>query len=108
MRSNSINIKSLVIVFLMSMVSFWAVAENTDSTGSDMKVEEKTSTDKIKITKEDYSNNSVEMADTFRGEGKIYIVVGVILIIFIGLVVYLVMTDKKVKRLEEEIKYIKK
>jgi uncharacterized membrane protein len=44
----------------------------------------------------------VEMADTFRSEGKIYVVVAVALIIFLGMVVYLISIDRKVKKLEEE------
>lgn len=47
--------------------------------------------------------NNVEMADTFRQEGKIYVVVGVIVIIFIGLFVYLVSVDRKVSRLEKNM-----
>jgi hypothetical protein len=42
----------------------------------------------------------VEMADGMRAEGKIYVVVGIILIILTGLVVYLFMLDRKVKKLE--------
>jgi CcmD family protein len=42
----------------------------------------------------------VEMADTMRSEGKIYVVVGIILIVLIGLFVYLFLLDKKVKKLE--------
>lgn len=42
----------------------------------------------------------VEMADGMRSEGKIYVVVGIILIILTGLVVYLVTLDRKVKKLE--------
>ena len=42
----------------------------------------------------------VEMADGMRSEGKIYVVVGIILIVLTGLVVYLVTLDRKVKRLE--------
>ncbi len=43
---------------------------------------------------------AVEMADTMRSEGKIYVVVGIILIVLIGLITYLVMLDRKVKKLE--------
>lgn len=43
----------------------------------------------------------VQMADGMRSDGKIYVVVGVLLIIFIGLVVYLIGIDKKLKKLEE-------
>ena len=42
----------------------------------------------------------VEMADGMRSEGKIYVVVGIILIVLTGLVIYLVTLDRKVKRLE--------
>ena len=42
----------------------------------------------------------VEMADGMRSEGKIYVVVGIILIILLGLVVYLITLDRKVKKLE--------
>jgi len=45
----------------------------------------------------------VTMADTFRAEGKIYVVVAVILLIFAGLVIYMVRIDRKVKRLEKEL-----
>ncbi len=47
--------------------------------------------------------NNVEMADTFRENGKIYVVVGVIVIIFIGLFVYLITVDRKVSRLEKKM-----
>ena len=44
---------------------------------------------------------SVEMADVMRSNGKIYVVVAVIAIIFIGLMVYLYRIDKRVNKLEE-------
>ncbi|WP_367281870.1 CcmD family protein [Tunicatimonas pelagia] len=43
------------------------------------------------------------MADTFRQEGKIYVVVAVMLLIFSGLVVYAIRIDQKVSKLEKEI-----
>jgi hypothetical protein len=43
----------------------------------------------------------VEMADRMRSEGKIYVVVGIILIILAGFIVYLFSMDKKIKRLEK-------
>jgi CcmD family protein len=51
-----------------------------------------------------FSQNDVEMADTFRSEGKIYIVIAIIAVIFIGLIIYLVSIDRKLKKLEERIK----
>lgn len=45
----------------------------------------------------------VEMADNFRGEGKIYVVISVILIILAGFFFLLFKLDKRTKRLEKEI-----
>lgn len=44
-----------------------------------------------------------EMADTMRSNGKIYVVVGVILIVLIGLFIYLFSIERKVKKLEQKI-----
>jgi positive regulator of sigma E activity len=44
----------------------------------------------------------VEMADTFRSEGKIYVVVAVVLTILIGLFIYLIRLDRKLQRLEKD------
>ncbi len=44
-----------------------------------------------------------EMADTMRSEGKIYVVVTILLIIFAGLITYLVMLDRKVSRIEKKL-----
>ena len=46
--------------------------------------------------------DDVEMADTMRGNGKIYVVVAVLLTIFAGIVIYLVRIDRKLSRLEKE------
>ncbi len=46
----------------------------------------------------------VEMADKFRADGKIYIVIIVIITIFIGIIAYLFSLEKKIKRLEKESK----
>jgi len=43
----------------------------------------------------------VEMADTMRSSGKIYVVVGTIAIVFIGLVIYLFTIDRRLTRLEK-------
>ena len=50
-----------------------------------------------------FSQNDVEMADTFRNEGKIYVVIAVIAVIFIGLVVYLISIDRKVSKMEKKL-----
>ena len=46
----------------------------------------------------------VEMADMLHENGKIYVVVGVIAIIFVGLVVYLITLDRRLTKLEKEEK----
>ncbi|MBL7848611.1 MAG: CcmD family protein [Cyclobacteriaceae bacterium] len=44
----------------------------------------------------------VEMADTMRSEGKIYVVVSIILTILGGLIFYLYTIDRKATRLEKK------
>ncbi|MCF8461957.1 MAG: CcmD family protein [Flavobacteriales bacterium] len=46
----------------------------------------------------------VEMADLLHENGKIYVVVGVIAIIFIGIVVYLITIDRRLTKIEKEEK----
>ena len=47
--------------------------------------------------------NSVEMADTMRSNGKIYVVAAVILTIFAGIIIYLIRLDRKISRLEKDL-----
>jgi len=42
-----------------------------------------------------------EMADVMRGNGKIYVVIAVILTILMGVVIYLIRLDKKISKLEK-------
>ncbi len=49
-------------------------------------------------------NEKPQMADVLRSNGKIYVVVTVLVIILIGLFLYLVNTDKKISRIEKNIK----
>lgn len=48
------------------------------------------------------NGQSVEMADTMRSEGKIYVVVGTIAIVFAGLAIYLFSIDSRLKKIEKE------
>ena len=50
----------------------------------------------------------IEMADQMRSEGKIYVVIAVLVTILIGLIIYLVSIDRKVGKLEKEIENSKK
>jgi CcmD family protein len=45
----------------------------------------------------------IEMADQFRADGKIYVVISVVLLILLGLFIYLFSLDKKVTQLEKEV-----
>ncbi len=45
----------------------------------------------------------VDMADDFRGEGKIYVVIAIILVILAGFFFLLFKLDKRSKRLEKEM-----
>lgn len=43
----------------------------------------------------------VEMADRLRADGKIYVVVVVLVTIFIGIIAYVIRLDRKIGRLEK-------
>lgn len=51
-----------------------------------------------------FAQDSFEMADSFYDEGKIYVVIAVLLVIFAGIIAYLVHLDRKLKKLEEKQK----
>lgn len=44
----------------------------------------------------------VEMADTMRSEGKIYVVIAVILTILFGLIFYVWKLDRKITKMEND------
>lgn len=50
------------------------------------------------------AQQTVEMADRLRADGKIWVVVTVIATVFFGIVVYLVRLDSKIGKLEREVK----
>ena len=47
-------------------------------------------------------SGNVEMADSMRSNGRIYVVVAVILAIFAGIIFYLVRLDRKISKLENK------
>lgn len=49
-----------------------------------------------------YAQQEIDMADTFRANGKIYVVVGILSIVFTGIIIFLIRLEKKVSRLEKE------
>lgn len=48
--------------------------------------------------------NGVEMADKLRADGKIWVVVLVLSVVFAGIIVYLIRLDRQVGKLEKELK----
>ncbi|HAS36024.1 MAG TPA: CcmD family protein [Flavobacteriales bacterium] len=51
-----------------------------------------------------FAQDQVPMADLMRSSGKIYVVVGVLVIIFVGIVVYLWSLDKRLTKMEKQSK----
>ena len=47
-------------------------------------------------------DKQTEMADTMRSNGRIYVVVAVVVTILLGLILYIVRLDRKISRLEKE------
>ncbi|MGZ3838268.1 MAG: CcmD family protein [Flavisolibacter sp.] len=68
-------IKKIALLFFSLFASIWLFAQQGDS---------------------------VEMADTMRQNGKIYVVVAVILTILAGIFLYLIRLDRKISKLEKE------
>jgi len=52
-----------------------------------------------------FASTQVEMADTMRSNGKIYVVVAVLATIFAGIFGYLIYIDRKINKTEKETKY---
>lgn len=58
---------------------------------------------KQEVTEADYQNRKVEMADTLREEGKIYVVVAILSTILLGLIIYTIRIDNKITKIEKEL-----
>jgi hypothetical protein len=43
----------------------------------------------------------VEMADKLRSNGKIYVVVACVFVIFAGIIIFMIMLDRKLRKLEK-------
>ncbi|GAB3165592.1 CcmD family protein [Telluribacter humicola] len=57
----------------------------------------------INLLAQQAASQEIEMADRLREDGKIWVVVGVIVLIFVGIVLYLVRLDSKISKLEKKI-----
>ncbi len=60
--------------------------------------------EKYEVTDADYQNTQVEMADKMRADGKIYVLVAIIGAVMFGLIGYTISIDRKVSKLEKEVK----
>ncbi|NIJ52050.1 CcmD family protein [Dyadobacter arcticus] len=49
------------------------------------------------------SENSVEMADKLRADGKIWVVVAVIAVVFAGIAINMLRIDSKLKKIEKDL-----
>jgi CcmD family protein len=56
------------------------------------------------VAQDSAGGQKVEMADRFRADGKIYVVVFVLGTILLGLILYVVRLDRKITKLEKDIK----
>ena len=48
-------------------------------------------------------HSEIEMADAMLKSGKIYVVIAVLCTVFTGLVVYTIMIDRKLSKLEKQV-----
>lgn len=48
--------------------------------------------------------NQVEMDDVMHANGKIYVVVCVLAVVFLGIIAFLISIDRKVSKLEKKMK----
>ena len=46
--------------------------------------------------------DKVDMADTMRSNGRIFVVVAVVVVILIGLILYMIRLDRKISKMEKE------
>jgi TRAP-type C4-dicarboxylate transport system permease small subunit len=50
------------------------------------------------------ATTDIPMADQMRADGKIWVVLAVIAVIFVGLILFLISIDSKVTKLEKQLK----
>lgn len=54
-----------------------------------------------------HAQDNIEMADAMRSSGKIYVVVAVLVLIFSGIILFLLMTERRISRIEKKINHDK-
>ncbi|WMJ71704.1 CcmD family protein [Cytophagaceae bacterium ABcell3] len=77
--------KKLLYIIMMFMLSFTAFGQHPGAGAPGQ------------------SSSHVEMADTFREDGKIFVVVAVMLLIFLGIALYLFILDRRISKVEKNV-----
>lgn len=95
MMHKNVGIKFFFFLFIFtSNLTFAAAGENGDNN--------LVATDNYSSTVAEVNSN--QMGDLLRSNGMIYVVVGVILIVLTGLILYLISVDRKLSKLEKEVR----
>ncbi len=55
----------------------------------------------VMVQAQDKAKQNAEMADLMRSNGKIYVVIAVMLTILTGLILYMVRLDRKISKMEK-------
>jgi uncharacterized membrane protein len=50
-----------------------------------------------------FLQQNVEMADAFRANGKIFVVVGIMVVSLLGVLLYVAFLDKKISKIEKQL-----
>jgi CcmD family protein len=90
--------KKLLLLSVLSFMAITAILAQTKITDTTIVVKNTTSAPTAaKINQSVF----VQMDDTLRSSGKIYVVIITIAIVFIGLAIYLFSIDRRLKKLEK-------
>jgi hypothetical protein len=89
-------LKNGLLLFLLVLSLFVIRPAIAQTSGSEA--------DETTMVEANAANTEVEMADQLRRDGKIYIVVGCLLVVLAGMVFYLISIDRKVAQLEKQHK----
>jgi len=90
--------KKILLLLLLSFTAFTAVMAQTKVTDTTIAVKDTTAGPTVVQTN---PSVLVQMDDTLRSSGKIYVVIATIAIVFIGLAIFLFAIDRRLKKLEK-------
>ena len=97
--------KKIKTVLLVTTLMFGVFILKAETSQGDSTKQESPSITKVDSTSSVIQKSEfVEMADRLRADGKIYVVVAIILVILAGFLTYLVILDKKIGKLEKALK----